>query len=209
VGHDRADHPVSIAMGGSIAKAANARCAAPDQQGSSAMTTFVDPTTHKPIRQIQIAPGETKVVGLKKYAGGPPNHVVVLTDKNDIAFCYQSVRLKDRSKHSYNKDFASISSFTNELIPIEEKGLFFYQICGKTAGHHGVDCTIFYNLEQDWFICGLHSDRRDRRQQENHRLYDEAWILASIFHDTLEQPSVKPRSQGPERSEQAAQEPAL
>ena len=96
------------------------------------METFVD-VTRRPVSQIDIAVGETKILGLKKFNLGIPPSVVVFIQNPEIAFCFQVVHLKDTSKKSYNDLFA-ISRFSDQFVPVERGDLFFFQICGKAAG---------------------------------------------------------------------------
>jgi hypothetical protein len=96
------------------------------------MVTFVGPHSHKPIHNIKVAEGEMTVVGLKKFATGTPPTVVVATADPSVAFCHQAGHLKDTTKHSYNDK--TMSFFADQIVPVQQHNLFFFQICGKAAG---------------------------------------------------------------------------
>jgi hypothetical protein len=106
------------------------------------MEAFVDPHTLLPVREITIGEGQTKIVGLKKFALGPPPEVVVSTPTAALAFCHQVSRLKDPTKRRYSSGdrqpgdhhWYKMSSFAEEMVPVEHHHLFFFQISGRAAG---------------------------------------------------------------------------
>jgi hypothetical protein len=105
------------------------------------MDTFVDPHSLRPVREITIAEGQTKIVGLKKFALGPPPEVVVST-QSTLASCHQVSHLKDPTKRKYSSGnlrpgdhhWYKMSSFAEEMIPVEHHHLFFFQIVGRAVG---------------------------------------------------------------------------
>jgi Type VI secretion system (T6SS), amidase effector protein 4 len=105
------------------------------------MEAFVDPITLRPVQNITIAEGETKIVGLKKFALGPPREVEVST-LSPVAFCNRVSRLKDPTKRKYSSGhlrpndyhWYKMSSFPDEMVPVEINGHFFFQIGGHAAG---------------------------------------------------------------------------
>jgi hypothetical protein len=96
------------------------------------MEQFIDPVTRRPVTQLVLAAGQTKVVAVKKFAMGTPPSVLVLCKDPRTAFCHQVSRLADPTKLKYI-DW-KISDFTNEMKPLERDGLFFFQICGYAPG---------------------------------------------------------------------------
>lgn len=100
------------------------------------MEAFVDPQSRQPVRQITLAEGETKVVGLKKFAGAPPQSVLVQCGDFATAFCHPVVHLRDETKLSYavGDGERRMSVFMSEMVNVEQSGFVFYQICGHKAG---------------------------------------------------------------------------
>ena len=104
------------------------------------METFVD-THGKPISQIELAVGETKIVGLKKYDLFPLVEVGVIVKNSNIAFCDQCVHLGDVTKKKYI-DHYDMDEVASGNVPIEVGGRYYFQICGQSAGH--TELEAFY-----------------------------------------------------------------
>jgi hypothetical protein len=97
------------------------------------MEQFTNPDTQQPLLGITLAEGETRIVALKKFALGNPPAVVVLSKKPDVAICHQVSHLLDPTKQKYDH-WSNIGAFTDELVPVERNGLYFFQIAGQKAG---------------------------------------------------------------------------
>ena len=101
------------------------------------MDSFVD-IHGRPVHQVDLAVGETRIVGLKKFSLQPMDEVGVMTRNSDIAFSRQCVHLGDVTKKKFN-DVRDMAKVEAENVPIESHGRFFFQICGKSAGHTELD----------------------------------------------------------------------
>jgi Type VI secretion system (T6SS), amidase effector protein 4 len=100
------------------------------------MDSFVD-IHGRPVDRVELAVGETRIVGLKKFNLQPMVEVGVVARNSDIAFSQQCVHLGDK-KESYNdvRDMAVVAAGD---VPIESHGRFFFQILGKSAGDTELD----------------------------------------------------------------------
>jgi len=101
------------------------------------MESFVD-IHGRPVSRIDLAAGETKIVGLKKYDLTPFVEVGVLVRNSSIAFSHQCVHLGDPTKKKYI-DVYDMAEVAQGNVPIEVSGKFFFQICGRAAGHTDID----------------------------------------------------------------------
>jgi hypothetical protein len=101
------------------------------------MDSFVD-IHGRPVHRVDLAVGETRIVGLKKFSLQPMDEVGVMTRNSDIAFSRQCVHLGDVTKKKFN-DVRDMAKVEAENVPIESHGRFFFQICGKSAGHTELD----------------------------------------------------------------------
>jgi hypothetical protein len=101
------------------------------------MESFVD-THGRPVSRIDLAVGETKIVGLKKYALTPSVEVGVLVRNSSIAFSDQCVHLGDPTKKKYI-DVYDMAEVARGNVPIEVSGKFFFQLCGRAVGHTEID----------------------------------------------------------------------
>ena len=106
------------------------------------MQSFVD-THGRPISRIDLAVGETKIVGLKKYNLTPFPEVAVLVRDSNVAFSHQCVHLGDPTKKSYN-DVFDMRTVAKGNVPVEIKGEFYFQLCGRTVGH--TELSAFYSI---------------------------------------------------------------
>jgi len=101
------------------------------------MESFVD-IHGQPVSRIDLAVGETKIVGLKKYDLTPFVEVGVLVRNSTIAFSHQCVHLGDPTKKKYI-DVYDMAEVAQGNVPIEVSGNFFFQLCGRAAGHTEID----------------------------------------------------------------------
>jgi hypothetical protein len=94
------------------------------------METFFDPKTKKPVEQIEVAQGATRILGLKKFHS---NDVAVRTQEFKVAFCDKVIRLKDKTKLSYDKrtDQHEVAA---DSEPVESNDSLYFQICGNGSG---------------------------------------------------------------------------
>jgi Type VI secretion system (T6SS), amidase effector protein 4 len=101
------------------------------------MDSFVD-IHGRPVHQLDLAVGETRIVGLKKFGLQPMVEVGVTARNSDIAFSQQCVHLGDVTKKKYI-DVYDMAKVAADNVPIESHGRFFFQICGKAAGQTELD----------------------------------------------------------------------
>ena len=101
------------------------------------MDSFVD-IHGRPVHRVDLAVGETGIVGLKKFSLQPMVEVGVIARNSDIAFSQQCVHLGDVTKKKYI-DVYDMAKVAADNVPIESHGRFFFQICGKSAGHTELD----------------------------------------------------------------------
>jgi hypothetical protein len=94
------------------------------------MEPFFDPKTQQPVARLELAEGETKILGLKKYQG---NEVAVRTGDYKIAYCDRVIQLKDKTKKSYN-DHYDLDEVAASTTPVEVKGAIFFQVGGNGKG---------------------------------------------------------------------------
>jgi hypothetical protein len=106
------------------------------------MESFVD-THDRPISRIDLAVGETKIVGLRKYNLTPFPEVAVLVRNSSVAFSHQCVHLGDPTKKRYN-DVFDMREVARGNVPIEVRGKYFFQLCGRAAGH--TELSAFYSF---------------------------------------------------------------
>src|SRR6516165_10106769 len=104
------------------------------------MDSFVD-IHGRPVHQVDLAVGETRIVGLKEFSLRPMVEVGVIARNSDIAFSQQCVHLGDVTKKKYIDDF-DMAHVAEDNVPIKSNGRFFFQICGKSAGH--TELEAFY-----------------------------------------------------------------
>jgi hypothetical protein len=95
-----------------------------------AMEAFFDPHTNKPVTQISLAEGETKVLGLKKFQ---PDEVDVDCPDLSVATCLHACHSNDSTKKSYNDNY-NLYTVGTDTTPVELKGSIFFQISGDTPG---------------------------------------------------------------------------
>lgn len=91
---------------------------------------FFDPKTQRPLLDIQVAQGETKVVGIQKFED---KDVAVYTGDSEIAFANKVLHLKDPSKRSYDSNY-DYNKVLNDSATFEQKGSIFFQVCGNHKG---------------------------------------------------------------------------
>ena len=84
------------------------------------------------VSSLEVKVGQTKIVALKKYNLGPPPEVIVSIANPETAFCFQVSKLKDPTKKRY--DDKHMSDLNDQLLPVEVKGYYLFQICGKKPG---------------------------------------------------------------------------
>jgi hypothetical protein len=101
------------------------------------MDSFVD-IHGRPVHRVDLAVGETRIVGLKKFNLQPMVEVGVIARNSDIAFSQQCVHLGDVTKKKYI-DVYDMDKVAADNVPIESHGRFFFQICGKSAGDTELD----------------------------------------------------------------------
>jgi Type VI secretion system (T6SS), amidase effector protein 4 len=101
------------------------------------MDSFVD-IHGRPVHRVDLAVGETRIVGLKKFSLQPMVEVSVIARNSNIAFSQQCVHLGDVTKKQYI-DVYDMAKVAADNVPIESHGRFFFQICGKSAGHTELD----------------------------------------------------------------------
>ena len=101
------------------------------------MDSFVD-IHGRPVHRVDLAVGETRIVGLKRFSLQPMVEVGVIARNSDIAFSQQCVHLGDVTKKKYI-DVYDMAKVAADNVPIESHGRFFFQICGKSAGHTELD----------------------------------------------------------------------
>ncbi|SRR6266851_3897919 len=101
------------------------------------MESFVD-IHGRPVSRIDLAVGETKIVGLRKYNLTPFAEVGVVVRDSSIAFSHQCVHLGDPTKKKYI-DVYNMDKVAEGNVPIEVSGKFFFQLGGRAAGHTEID----------------------------------------------------------------------
>jgi Type VI secretion system (T6SS), amidase effector protein 4 len=101
------------------------------------MESFVD-AHGQPVSRIDLAVGETKIVGLSKYNLIPHPEVGVVVQNSSIAFSHQCVHLGDPTKKKYI-DVYDMAEVAQGNVPIEVGGKFYFQLCGRAAGHTQID----------------------------------------------------------------------
>jgi len=107
------------------------------------MENFVDPSSNRPITDIRIKAGETKVVGLKlprisykPYLTMLPHgddvlrNIDVFCEDDGVAFSRQVLKLA-RAKSAY-EDHYDMEEIDTEYV--ERAGTYYFQICGRAAG---------------------------------------------------------------------------
>jgi type VI secretion system (T6SS) effector Tae4 (amidase) len=115
------------------------------------METFVNPPGNQPVTELRVKVGETKVVGLKlAHINGNPDLTVlpygedvlrkmsVSCDDGDIAFSRQVIKLA-KSKSAY-EDHYNVADI--DTVYVEQRGLYFFQICGKKAGRTNLKAVV-------------------------------------------------------------------
>src|SRR6266851_1193382 len=108
------------------------------------MESFVD-IHGRPVSRIDLAVGETKIVGLRKYNLTPFAEVGVVVRDSSIAFSHQCVHLGDPTKKKYI-DVYNMDKVAEGNVPIEVSGKIFFQLGGRAAGHTDIDA--FYALSR-------------------------------------------------------------
>jgi hypothetical protein len=94
------------------------------------MEAFFDPGTKKPVQQIDVPEGGTKILGLKKFTLGD---VAVRTGDYKIGLVDMVIRLKDATKKSYDNNYNqhAVAADTN---PVIVNDTLFFQVLGNNAG---------------------------------------------------------------------------
>jgi hypothetical protein len=110
------------------------------------MESFVD-THGRPVSRIDLAVGETKIVGLKKYALTPSVEVGVLVRNSSIAFSDQCVYLGDPTKKKYI-DVYDMAEVAQANVPIEISGKFFSSMRTGCRSHRN-RCVLLDFPEKD------------------------------------------------------------
>src|SRR5262245_51151885 len=100
------------------------------------MEAFVDPDTKRPVQQIDVAEGGTKLLGLKKFTIGD---VAVRTGDYTTAFVDMVLRLKDPSKASYDGRARHVPQPDQHAVaadpnPTIVNDTFFFQVLGNNRG---------------------------------------------------------------------------
>src|SRR5260221_14627281 len=88
------------------------------------MESFVD-IHGRPVSRIDLAVGETKIVGLRKYNLTPFAEVGVVVRDSSIAFSHRCVHLGDPTKKKYI-DVYNMDEVAEGNVPIEVSGKFFF-----------------------------------------------------------------------------------
>ena len=94
------------------------------------MEKFFDASNNQPVDQIEVAQGETKVLGLRKFN---LNDVAVRTNDGNIAVANQVIHLNDKTKKAYNNHY-NIHEVAADTTPMELNNSFYFQICGNGGG---------------------------------------------------------------------------
>jgi hypothetical protein len=104
------------------------------------MESFFDPISKKPITQIQVLEGETKILGIRKFNLGPPPEVIVKCLDPAIAYWCQVCKL-NKKKEAYIDHFDLIE-VSQDTKPLELANTFYFQICGTSAGTTTLTATF-------------------------------------------------------------------
>jgi hypothetical protein len=94
------------------------------------METFFDVQNNQPVDQIDVAQGETKILGLRKFNS---NEVAVRTQDFKVAFVDKVIHLNDPTKKAYDGHY-NIHEVAADTTPVESKNSLYFQICGNGPG---------------------------------------------------------------------------
>ncbi|MEJ1161153.1 T6SS effector amidase Tae4 family protein [Prosthecomicrobium sp. N25] len=93
------------------------------------MEAFFDPATGRPVETLDIKQGETRILGVKKFTIG---EVAYRTDDFKTAFVDLVIHLR-KPKVKYD-DHYNLHEVASDSVPVEQKGHYFFQICGNNPG---------------------------------------------------------------------------
>jgi hypothetical protein len=105
------------------------------------MEAFFDPKNNKPVDQIEVKQGETKVIGLRKFN---LNDVAVRSQDFKVAFCDKAIQLKDKTKKAYNNHY-NLNEVVNDTAAVESHNSLYFQICGNGSGSTEVTARFTNN----------------------------------------------------------------
>jgi hypothetical protein len=94
------------------------------------MEKFFDVLNNKPVDQIEVQQGETKILGLRKFNS---KDVAVRTGDFEIAFVDMSIHLNDQTKKKYDKQ-NDVHEVAADTVPVESNNSLYFQICGNGPG---------------------------------------------------------------------------
>jgi hypothetical protein len=94
------------------------------------MERFFDVSSSQPVDQVEVAQGETRILGLRKFNG---NDVAVRTQDFKVAFVDKVIRLKDPTKKAYDNQY-NLHEVAANTTSLEVNGSLYFQICGNGSG---------------------------------------------------------------------------
>jgi hypothetical protein len=109
------------------------------------MEKFFDVRNNQPVEQIEVAQGETKILGIRKFN---LKEVAVRTGDFKIAFVDMVIHLKDQTKKTYN-DHYNIHEVAADTMPVESNNAFYFQVCGNGNGTTELTARFTNNRNAD------------------------------------------------------------